>query len=106
MEPPPDALPEVEMPDVDAVEMMYWNHFGELQTERPLGAMGGAGPIPWTSIDRYAERFGFAEEGYADFLEIIRFLDGLWLKNMSEKQEKERKKKPAKNSPPSKPRRR
>jgi hypothetical protein len=99
MEPPPDALPEKEMPEIDGVAAMYWQHFSELQTERPLGAMGGAGSIPWSSIDRYAERFGYDEEGYLDFLEIIRFLDGLWLKNMQDKQEKEKRKKPAKSSP-------
>ena len=101
MEAPPDVLPEKEIPDTDYVTTMYWRHFMELQTERPLGAMGGAGAIPWSSIDRYAVRFGYDEEGYLDFLDIMRFLDGLWLKDMKRKQEKEQEKKKAapKNKP-------
>ena len=103
MEPPPDALPDKEMPYLDEVETMYWQHFQELQSERPLGGMGGAGAIPWSSIDRYAERFGFIGDAYMQFVSIIRFLDNLWLKAMHDKQEKEKaknKSKPKSNSRP------
>lgn len=90
MEVPSHLLTDREMPILDEVEMMYWNHFQELQSERPIGGMGGAGAIPWSSIDRYAERFGFLGEGYRDFLSVIRFLDNKWLSMMHEKQEKEK----------------
>ena len=99
MEPPPEVLTDKEEPFLDEVEMLYWKHFQELQTERPLGAMGGAGAIPWSSIDRYAERHGFLEEGYLQFMEIMRHLDELWLNMMHEKQEKEKAKSKSSKSP-------
>lgn len=78
---------------------MYWYAFQELQSERPLGAMGGAGAIPWSCIDRYAERHGFIEGGYLQFHRIIRFLDNKWLAMMHEQQEKERKKSKSTSKP-------
>ena len=105
MEPPPDTIPDKEYPELDPLELVYWNHFQELQSERPLGAMGGAGSIPWSSIDRYAERFGFTGDHYLQFLNIMRFLDGLWLKMIHDKHEKEKAKKPAKSSAPKRGRR-
>ena len=92
LEPPPEMLPDKEEPDPDAVVLMYWNAFQRLQTERPLGGMGGAGSIPWSAIDRYAEKHGYVEGGYYDFHDIMMFLDNKWLKMQSDKQEKERKK--------------
>lgn len=102
MEPPPDALSTKEEPDLGPVEMMYWSHFQELQSERQIGSMGGASAIPWSSIDRYAERHGFLEYGYNQFFAIMRFLDNQWLTMMHEKQEKEKNKKASK--PKSQPR--
>lgn len=92
MEVPSHMLTDKEMPVLDDVEMLYWNSFQELQSERPIGGMGGAGSIPWTSIDRYAERFGFTGAYYQQFHSVMRFLDNKWLSMMHEKQEKERKK--------------
>jgi hypothetical protein len=103
LEPPPEMLPATEEPDADAVVLMYWNAFQELQSERPLGGMGGAGSIPWTAIDRYAERHGHIDEGYYTFIELMRFLDNKWLKMQSDKQKKERRESKAKSK--SKPRR-
>lgn len=99
LEPPPDVLPDKEEPDVDAVVLMYWNAFQELQSERPIGGMGGAGSIPWTAIDRYADRHGYVEGGYYDFHELMRFLDNKWLKMQSDKMEKEKKKSKSKPKP-------
>lgn len=37
----------------------YWTAWHKLTRDRPLGAMGGAGNIPWSSIERYASHDGF-----------------------------------------------
>jgi hypothetical protein len=34
----------------------YWVAWHSLSSDRPMGAMGGAGRIPWSVIDRYAEK--------------------------------------------------
>ena len=91
IEPPPGIITDKQEPDLDTIEINYWNAFQELQSERPIGGMGGAGPIPWSRIDQYAERYGFVEEDYFSFVRIIRHLDNRWLKLMHEKQERERK---------------
>jgi len=36
------------------VEWSYWRAFNELSTERQAGMV--AGPIPWSTIEQYAER--------------------------------------------------
>jgi hypothetical protein len=42
--------------------------------------MGGVGPIPFTSIDRYASRFGVvAVDDFNAFRELIRAMDGAYL---------------------------
>jgi hypothetical protein len=85
------------MPDLDEVASLHWSHFTELQSERPMGGMGGAGPIPESRIYDYAIRHGFGGEGYLNFHRIMRFLDNRWLKMVSDKQEKESKKSKAKS---------
>lgn len=51
----------------------YYTAFQELSTDRPVGM--GVGQIPWTSIDRFAERHGLEEEEYDSFLYLIRRMD-------------------------------
>ncbi|HEX4302830.1 MAG TPA: hypothetical protein VHZ78_08550 [Rhizomicrobium sp.] len=59
-----DAVPlvrDVEIPDdaeLTDVASEYWDAWHLLTTDRPLLAMGGAGRIPWSSIERYAARNG------------------------------------------------
>ena len=60
--------------------------FYALSTDRPyhsagLGAMPG--PIPWSVIDRYAERYGI--EDFEEFEILIRGADNGWLEWHSER---------------------
>ncbi len=55
-----------------------WGAFWDLHTDRPIGM--GAGPIPFASIDRYAERYGIvALDDFDAFRELIRALDDTYL---------------------------
>lgn len=47
--------------------------------------MGGPGPIPFTSIDRYAERYEVPD--FDEFRLIIRAMDGVYLKHAHKKDE-------------------
>jgi hypothetical protein len=54
----------VELPeDAELLEdsIGYWVAWHNLTADRPLGALGGAGRIPWSAIDRYAERNHFED---------------------------------------------
>ena len=50
-----------------------WAAFGELHTCRGIGME--AGPIPWTAIDRYAERHGIEGDDFEEFLILVRAMD-------------------------------
>ena len=41
--------------------------------------MGGAGPIPWGSIDRWADRHGVNQSQFQDLHRFVRLLDDVWL---------------------------
>jgi hypothetical protein len=56
--------------------------FSQLSTDRPV-TMGGEGPIPFTSIDRYAKRYDVAE--FDEFLTYIRALDAAYLEHAHRK---------------------
>ncbi len=60
--------------------------FNDLSSDRPLGAMGGAGPIPWTAIDRYADRHGLDDpDVFDEFRRLIRAQDRVYLDDVAEK---------------------
>lgn len=64
----------------------YLNAFWELSTDRPIGMAAGA--IPFTSIDRYAARFGVDDpDEFQSLLRAIRACDGAWLDYQRSKQE-------------------
>lgn len=67
--------------------------FDELCSERPVG-FGSVGAIPWSAIDRYAERHRFADDdvAYDDFVHHIRALDDVFIKAKLEEQKREDKK--------------
>lgn len=54
---------------------MFWNAFRELSTERQIGM--GIGPIPWSSINRYAQYHPFVDASVLK--EVIRAMDGVYL---------------------------
>ncbi len=77
---PDTAVP----PDLDAGLETYVSHFWELSTDRSIG-FGCLGPIPWTSVDRYARQWCTTDVEYEDFLFFIRKLDTVFLELKNEK---------------------
>lgn len=63
----------------------HWRAFNRLSTDRPVAF--GAGPIPWTAIDRYAERHHLADpDEYERFETLIRAMDRAFLDWNAEQQ--------------------
>ena len=57
--------------------ILYWDAWMELQTDRPQ-SMDGAGPIPFTSICTFAERYEFDDEDFDDLLFFLRRMEVTW----------------------------
>lgn len=74
----PDALIP---PDLHDVEHSLWAAFSDLSTERGLGM--DTGPIPWSSVVAY---HAYSDPGIdiADFVEIIKAMDGAYLSHKPE----------------------
>jgi hypothetical protein len=71
-------------PDVLPGAQFYMDAFWDLSGDRQLGAMGGAGRIPFMALDRWAERHG-VEGGQFDLLRaVIRRLDDVYLERLAE----------------------
>lgn len=68
-----DAAPDLP-PGLD----WYVEAFLALASCRPQG-MAGPGPIPWTALDRYAQRHGIAGAEFEIFEVLIAALDSAWL---------------------------
>ena len=65
-----------------------WRAFWELSSDRSVGF--GVGPIPFTAIARYADRYGVGErDAFERFLELIRGMDAAYLKDTEERRERE-----------------
>lgn len=62
--------------------------FADLSTCRDLGM--GVGPIPWTAIDRYAERAELTRPAGRVLATCIRALDRAYLADAADSMEKER----------------
>lgn len=43
--------------------------------------MGGVGPIPWSSVDRYAERARLNDAERDEFLRLIEAMDAVYLEH-------------------------
>jgi hypothetical protein len=54
-----------------------WDAFWSLSTDRPVGM--SQGPIPWSSIDRYAMRYAIEGDEFDRFHDLIRALDVAFL---------------------------
>jgi hypothetical protein len=63
-----------------------WDAFWRLSTDRQIGAMGGVGRIPWSSIDRFAERRGMGEQEAEEFTRLIEVMDLAYTAHANEKQ--------------------
>jgi hypothetical protein len=63
--------------------MFEWDAFAALSTDRPVGLDRGA--IPWSSIDRYARRFGIEGDAFERFARLIRSMDAAYLSYLKDK---------------------
>lgn len=76
--------------------------FGQLARDRPMGAMGGAGPIPFTSMSVWWDRHGadaVAAGDLEDFDDLVRWiaaLDGAWLAEETARVKAQARRKPVK----------
>ncbi|MBS7737941.1 MULTISPECIES: hypothetical protein [unclassified Chelatococcus] len=69
-------------PDLDPLESDLLAAFNELATDRSISF--GVGPIPFSSIDRYAVRYGY--DGAEDFellRRAIRVMDAVYLESVN-----------------------
>lgn len=75
---PPEVAPEL---------LPYLHAFWLLSTTRGV-SFGGPLEIPWTAIDQYAQRNGFADDDidYDTFVEVIHGLDRFFLTHIQKKQ--------------------
>lgn len=74
----PAAL--LKQPEILPHLLFAWRAFSALSSDRPLGALGGCGPIPWSCIERYADRHGIVGSDALDRFEaLIRAQDRVYL---------------------------
>ncbi|MTK63885.1 MAG: hypothetical protein F8N15_05010 [Methanobacterium sp.] len=66
---------------------LYLNIFWQLSADRSVGM--GEGPIPWSSIDRFAVRKGISGEEFDSLVRMIRAADDEYFKTKAEKTESE-----------------
>ncbi|WP_425515124.1 phage tail assembly chaperone [Methylorubrum populi] len=79
----PAAL--VQQPDLPDRLAFVWGAFHDLRDERALG-FGSVGAIPWSAMDRYAQRSGLSDsDEFARFTALLRAMDAVWLAWMREK---------------------
>lgn len=62
--PPPLAS----RPDLEDHLAPVWTAFWDLQGERRISPSGMVRPLPWTAVERWAERFGWADPDGFDWL--------------------------------------
>lgn len=87
MEVDPTFVPAfmADRPELEPHLVCYSEAFADLSTDRPLGAMGGAGPIPWSAIDRYAARHEIDDlDEFDRFRRMIRAQDRAYLDHVAE----------------------
>ena len=75
-------------PDAELLESSrgYWSAWQVLTHDRPIGAMGGAGRIPWSSIARFAETHLFDDDVLLS--RMMWGMDDVYLEWLTEKQKK------------------
>ncbi|MGJ0505608.1 MAG: phage tail assembly chaperone [Methylocystis sp.] len=66
-------------PEIAPHLQFVWGAFWELGSDRSL-TMGGVGAIPFSSIDRYAVRFGITDtDQFTRFIRLLRQMDAKYL---------------------------
>lgn len=82
------------MPSMSMTAQYYWNAFWTLNADRQIGAMGGCGPIPYSSRQMFIKGEGIVDPYMVrEFNRMINRLDGLYLEYEAEKQKSKSKKK-------------
>lgn len=73
----PKALQE--RPELAAELLFLWEAWWLLTTDRPIG-MSGVGPIPFSAIDRYAQRYRIDDvDAFEAFAGVISQMDDVYL---------------------------
>lgn len=81
-----DLAASIEIPEdaeLSDVARGYWSAWHLLSADRPFGAMGGAGRIPWRSIRDHADDYWFDAEQLA---RLLWAMDGVYLDWLSDRQ--------------------
>jgi len=74
-------------PKLHPTDQFYWESFLRLRYDQPIG-MGGVGSIPWSSIERYAERYDIDGIDYEYFESAIRHVEAdfaRWVEHQSKR---------------------
>ncbi|CAN2532530.1 hypothetical+protein [Methylocapsa aurea] len=83
----PKAL--LDRPEIPEHLVSVWRAFWSLTGDRPLGALGGVGRIPFTSIDAYAARFRSGDlDDFERFETLLRRIDEAYLAWVAEQSKK------------------
>jgi hypothetical protein len=84
----PENLRRESTVDLDPFDEAILHDYLAVRTERPVSAMGGLLPIPWSAICRYAEHQGYHGAELDWFISIIQRIDGEQLTDAREESEK------------------
>lgn len=79
----------LERPEIDLLNVFYWESFQELSTCR----MVEMGSIPWIAINEYCKRWGIEGDFFEMFNKMIRSMDRVYMKHVSDEQKAKRNKK-------------
>jgi len=79
--PLPDVIANA--PELHDGQRFWYNAFLDLSTDRPVGF--GEGPIPWSSIECYADAFRLRDLDREDLHFHVRSLDKAYLKFKADK---------------------
>lgn len=79
-----EEIEYVEAPELHLDEVPYWDAFMFLSSSRPRAGMDAVPlPIPWSEIDRYANRFRFEGDQFVALLNHLQALDSAYLEEVT-----------------------
>ena len=83
------ALPFLQNePEISEYLAFEWQAFDDLGRDRPIGF--SIGPIPWSSIERYAVRHSMGDDEFERFQNVIYAMDAVYLEHHRNKAEQEK----------------
>lgn len=68
----------LDRPEIEAEHLLFWDAFWEIGTDRQLGS--SIGPLPYSSLRRYAADHGIAGDLLDLFRGVLRMVDGHFIK--------------------------